>query len=251
MGGLFLISEASALAFAAYWRDEADWRNSETARFRDSSAAVKGRGESAGDSALLYRAGWYSVIADQSGFEARGARSTAYSALALALGVHLYNFLDALEAGGAAARGAEKNPTAAGFLAAAPFLGLGQMYNERPGKAGLIIVAQTSLALTAYSHHRQMGFASEKYNQMRDTASTQYQYRAEYLGYWKGRYDDSFSRRNTYLWVSLAVYLYSIFDAVVDAHLSDYQEKIKVGSDLAVEVGGGGAAVSLTLNLGF
>jgi TM2 domain-containing membrane protein YozV len=254
MGGLFLAAEAGAIGFAAYWNNDAGLRRSDARRFRDAAGVLNELGGAAGiDSAVraayLYEAGRYSVIADEADFGARESKNTFYNALAWAVGLHIYNALDALEAGGLTARGLERNPTAAGFLAAVPFLGLGQFYNERPAKAGMLAMTQAGLALTAYNQHRLMGMASGKYNQMRDSASAQYAYRAEHLNYWKSRYDNAFSSRNTYLWLSLAAYLYSIFDAVVDAYLSDFNANIDIGTDLSAAPVGGGAAVSVTVGL--
>jgi TM2 domain-containing membrane protein YozV len=248
MGGLFLAAEVTVAGFGVYWSDRAGFRRSEASRIRGISDSLYGQGWAAGnDSALLYNAGLYSVIADEADFEARAARHTAYNMLAWAVGLHLYNVLDALESGGLTERGLEKGPTTAGFLAAVPFLGLGQFYNERPSKAGMIAMAQIGLALTAYNQHRLMSIASDKYNQMRDSTSSQYAYRAEHLSYWKSRYDKSFSDRNTYLWLSLAAYLYSIFDAVVDAHLSDFNTKIDLGTDLSIAPNGGAVRVTVGL----
>jgi TM2 domain-containing membrane protein YozV len=254
MGGLFLAAEAVAVGFAVYWNNDADVRRFDARRLRDASDAFNNLGEVVGlDSAVraayLYEAGRYSVIADEADFESREARHTVYNALAWAVGLHLYNALDALEAGGLTSRGLEKNPTAAGLLAAVPFLGLGQLYNERPAKAGMLAMAQVGLALTAYNQHRLMSEASDNYNKMRNPESEQYAYRVEHLSYWKSRYDRAFSNRNTYLWLSLAAYLYSIFDAVVDAYLGDFNAKIDLGTDLSAAPGGGGAAVSVTLGL--
>jgi TM2 domain-containing membrane protein YozV len=254
MGGLFFAAEATAIGFAAYWNNSAGLRRSDARRFRGVSDAFNELSGNAGiDSAVraayLYEAGRYSVIADEADFESREARHTVYNALAWAVGLHLYNALDALEAGGLAARGLEKNPTVAGLLAAVPFLGLGQLYNERPAKAGMLAMAQAGLALTAYNQHRLMGEASGKYNRMRAPESEQYAYGAEHLSYWKSRYDHAFSSRNTYLWLSLAAYLYSIFDVVVDAYLSDFNAKIDLGTDLSAAPGVGGVAINVNLRI--
>jgi hypothetical protein len=186
-------------------------------------------------------------LSDQYGFEALRSKYTAYTAVAWAAGLHLYGFMDALELGGLAPRGLEKSPARAGFLAAVPFLGLGQLYNERPGKAGMMAMAQISLAVMSVTEQFLMDYSSDKYNEMRDPESAQNAYRSEYLSYWKSQHDRAFSRRNTYLWVSLFAYLYSIFDAVVDAHLSDYHEKIRVDPDLAFDLNGFKGSLVLTL----
>ena len=254
MGGLFLTAEAAALGFAVNRSASADAIQSDARRLRGISDTLKGfssifASDTVMRDSLLYQSGRYAVLADEAGFEERMSRHTAYNALAWAAGLHLYNILDALESGGLTARGLEKNPTTAGLLAAVPFLGLGQFYNERPSKAGMLAMAPVSLALTACNQHRLMSIASDKYNQMRDSASTQYAYRADHLSYWNFRYDNAFSSRNTYLWLSLFTYLYSIFDAVVDAYLSDFNAKIDLGTDLSVAPIGGGAAVSVTVGL--
>ena len=253
MGGLFLVAEASAVGFVVYWSGSTNKRYSNAQWLRDVSDTLRAIGQAVdGDTvmrdALLDRAGRYSVLADEADFEARASRHTVYNALAWAVGLHLYNILDALESGGLTTRGLERNPTTAGLLAAVPFLGLGQLYNERPSKAGILAAAQAGLAFTAYNQHRLMTIASDKYNQMRDSTSAQYAYRADHLSYWKSRYDKAFSSRNTYLWLSLAVYIYSIFDAVVDAHLSDFNAKIDLGTDLSMTPSGG-VAVNVTMGL--
>jgi TM2 domain-containing membrane protein YozV len=254
MGGLFFAAEAAVVGFAVNRSRSADTRSSNARYLRFISDTLNTlssvfAGDTVMRDSLLSSSGRYAVLADEADFEERMARHTVYNALAWAVGLHLYNFLDALESGGCAARGLEKNPTTAGFLAAVPFLGLGQLYNERPSKAGMVAMAQIGLVLTACNQHRLMNIASEKYNEMRDSTSTRYAYRADYLSYWNSRYDNAFSRRNTYLWLSLFTYLYSIFDAVVDAYLSDFDSKIDLGTDLSVAPIGGGVAVSVTVGL--
>jgi TM2 domain-containing membrane protein YozV len=188
----------------------------------------------------------YYALADRAEYEARQTKYTAYNAFAWTVGIYYYNFMDALERGGVTARGKVKDPTAAGLLAAVPFFGLGQFYNGHPGKAGMMSMTQAALAATAINHHRLMEHAYGKYNEIRDP-EVEIANRDEHLAYWKSRYDQAFSRRNTYLWISLFAYLYGIFDAVVDAHLSDYTERIRVGPDLSIGADGGGASLQMTV----
>jgi len=249
MGAGFFAAEAIAIGVTIERWGAAKSRLDEVERMRGQAAAIRVQESVRKDSAWLHYAGQYNVLADQAELEAWRTQFTAWCAFSWAVGIRLYSVLDALEADGLTARGEYRDPKRAGLLAAVPFLGLGQAYNVRPGKAGMIAMTQTSLMATAYYHHRLMNHASEKYNEMRDTTSMQHAYRAEHLSYWKSRYDRSFSRRNTYLWISLFSYLYSIFDAVVDAHLSDYQDKIDIGRDLAVGFDGSGVSVRLTVGL--
>lgn len=248
-GGAFFATELTAVGYAVYWRNEYNRHSVETSRVRGIADSLRLLGAAAGgDSAIMYQAGFFSVFADRSGFEADRARYTSYMGFAWAAGIHLYSFMSALELGGFTPRGAEKSPAKAGFLSAVPFLGLGQIYNERPGKAGMIAMTQSSLAVMSYTNHRLMTKASANYNRMRDPESEQHAYSAEHLSYWRSQYDRVFSQRNTFLWISLFAYLYGIFDAVVDAHLSDYDERIRVGPDLALGVYGSGAMIALSFN---
>jgi hypothetical protein len=164
------------------------------------------------------------------------------------LGGHFFGLMDAVGASGLVASGGERSPMKAGWFAAVPGLGLGQLYNGYPSKGGLLGGAQISLAFSAYNQHRLMNNASKEYNRMRDSTSNRYEYRAEHLSYWKGRYDNAFSTRNTYLWIGLFTYLYSIFDAIVDANLSDYADKIRIDPDLSVGESGVQSGASLRVS---
>jgi hypothetical protein len=239
LGGAFLAAEASAAGFALYWYDSYEEKNNDSKKLRDTSGMLRAGIASSADTAAARReAGLYSVLADQAKLQARQAEYTVYCALSWAAGIYLFNVLDALEPSGITSRSSVKNPSVAGFLSAVPFLGLGQFYNGRPGKAGMLAMTQTSLFITAAGHQLLMDTALPKYNEMRDPESDTYEYRADHLAYWKSQYDRSFSRRNMYLWLSLFSYIYTIIDAVVDAHLSDYQERVKIGPDLAVGANG-------------
>jgi len=238
MGACFLTAEA-VTGIVAFNRRE-NWLE-----LRNESRGLRDTGWS-NEAYRDSMAGLFSVWADRMDYESRQTKNTAYSTLAWAVGIHYYGFMDALERGGVTASGKKKSPTVAGLLAAVPILGLGQFYNGRPSKAGMITMAQAGLLTTAINHHTLMDKAYGKYDEMRDSSSAQFAYRSEHLAYWKGRYDQAFSRRNTYLWISLFTYIYTIFDAVVDAHLSDYDEHIKVGPDLTV--GADGTGVSFQLN---
>ncbi len=249
-GGTFLALEGIAGGTALYWHSEASRREGLISHYSDSSRAYLRLADGLEGEALdsmLYTAGRFSVLGERARFETDMARFTSYNALAWMIGGYVYNVMDALGESGALSHPGERDPGRAGWLAAVPGLGLGQLYNGYPGKAGMVIMTQFSLGVMAYNHHRLMGRASEQYNLMRDSTSAVYAYRSEHLSYWKSRYDEAFSKRNTYLWYSLAFYLYSIFDSVVDAHLSDYMEKMGLQPDLAI--GADEASVRITFKL--
>jgi len=231
-GGMFLAFEVTAASIGAYWWAERSRRKDEVERFRNEGNVA--RLVANGDSVALYEAGLNDVLAERRAFEARIAKYTAYHSVAWMLGGHFFGLMDAVGASGLVTSGGERCPAKAGWFAAVPGLGLGQLYNGYPGKGGLLGGAQISLAFCAYNQHRLMNDASKEYNRMRDSTSNRYEYRADHLSFWKGRYDNAFSMRNTYLWLGLFTYLYTIFDAIVDANLSDYADKIRIEPDLTI-----------------
>ncbi|MFP4014442.1 MAG: DUF5683 domain-containing protein [Chitinispirillaceae bacterium] len=236
-GGTFLALEAVSGGVALFWHAEENRRRVEVERFRDSvrfceEAALGLEGEAF--DLMMLRAGNFSIYRERALFEARQARLTSYNALAWMMGGYVFNLMDAAGESGLWVEPGLRDPQKAGWLAAIPGLGLGQLYNGSPSKAGMVFMTQFSLGVMAFNNHRMMSGAQEQYNRMRDSTSAQYDHRLEHLGYWKDQYDQAFSRRNSYLWYSLFFYLYTIFDAVVDAHLSDYEEKMGLAPDLAV-----------------
>jgi len=247
-GGMFLAFEVTAGSIGAYWWAERGRRKDEVERFR--SEGREARLAANGDSAALYDANLNDVWAERHAFESRIAKYTAYHAVVWMLGGHFFSVMDAMGASGLVTRGGERCPAKAGWYAAVPGLGLGQLYNGYPGKGGLLGGAQISLAFCAYNQNRLMKDASREYNRMRDSTSNRYEYRAEHLSFWKGRYDTAFSMRNTYLWLGLFTYLYTIFDAIVDANLSDYADKIRIEPDLTIgAAGASGAAFRISFGI--
>jgi hypothetical protein len=51
---------------------------------------------------------------------------------------------------------------------------------------------------------------------------------------WASARYTAFSNRNMFMWYSIFFYGYSIFDAVVDAYMHDYSEKMQIKPDLVV-----------------
>jgi hypothetical protein len=63
---------------------------------------------------------------------------------------------------------------------------------------------------------------------------------------WDSRRGNARRMRNTYLWYDLLFYFYGILDAVVDAHLHDFDRKMRLEPDLSPD-GGGTAGLQLKL----
>ena len=178
------------------------------------------------------------------------ARYSSYSFLSWAVGAYVFNALDAVGGSNFWKDSKERNPSTAGWLAAIPGLGLGQLYNGSFSKAGMVMMTQVSLGMMAFGNQRLMARAEDNYARLtsaqpQDTVGQQLA--AQYASSWDGARNQAFTNRNLYLWYSLFFYFYAIFDAVVDAHLHDYPEKMKIQPDLAV----GNKQVKISVNTTF
>jgi Family of unknown function (DUF5683) len=97
-------------------------------------------------------------------------------------------------------------------------------------------MGQVSLGLMAYSNQRLMTRAEANYARLNAPGadSLTRQVAAQFNESWSGARYRAFTNRNMYLWYSIFFYGYSIFDAVVDAYLHEYPEKMKIKPDLVV-----------------
>jgi hypothetical protein len=164
------------------------------------------------------------------------ARFTSYSFLSWAVGTYVYSELDAIGGSNFWKDTKERSPGKAGLLSAIPGLGLGQLYNGSVSKAGMVMMGQVSLGMMAYGNQRLMTRAEDNYfrlNAAQDSVGKQL-VQMNYPSDWNSSRYRSFTNRNLYLWYSLFFYFYGIFDAVVDAYLHDYPEKMNIKPDLAV-----------------
>lgn len=173
------------------------------------------------------------------------SRYVGYNALSWMIGGYVFNVLDAINGTGIYKNSEYRSPVTAGWLAAVPGLGLGQIYNGSLSKAGMVIMAQVSLGVVAYDYHRLMRAAEINYSKSNESSGKNV-LDNQYLNDWKSKRSSAFQKRNTYLWYSVFFYLYGILDAVVDAHLHDYQEKMKLSPDIVP--GNGGAQLNLNVN---
>jgi hypothetical protein len=165
------------------------------------------------------------------------ARLSMYTYLAWAAGGYLYNVLDAVGSSNVIGDSKPRSATTAALLAAVPGLGLGQWYNGSLSKAGMVMMGQVSMGLMSYNSHRLMTRAEDNYQRLNagkaDTTVGKPLFTA-YAGMWSSTRNRAFTNRNMYLWYSIFFYGYSIFDAVVDAYLHEYSEKMKVEPDLII-----------------
>lgn len=179
------------------------------------------------EGALMYR------------YDARRSRYNMYNSLSWMIGGYVYNILDAMNSSRRFKSDIERSAKKAAWLAAVPGCGLGQIYNGEISKAGVIMMTQASLAVIAVNEHRLMQRAEEhllRIETMQDSAQAAI-ISAKYKKDWESRQNNAFKNRNTYLWYSIFFYFYGILDAVVDAHLHDYDQKMRAYPDLVPELG--------------
>ena len=160
-------------------------------------------------------------------YDAKDARYKMYNALSWMVGGYVYNIFDGLGSSRFFFNDKQKSPTKAAWLSAIPGLGLGQLYNGSLSKAGMIMMTQVSMGVMAVNYHRLVNEAQRHYSTAVDTSFNQD---------WEWRRSTAFRNRNQWIWYSLAFYFYGILDAVVDAHLHDYNRKLRAYPDLVPEL---------------
>ncbi len=160
-------------------------------------------------------------------YDAGDAACRMYNAVSWMLGGYIYNILDGIGCSRFFIDEGERNPVKAAYLSAIPCLGLGQIYNGSPSKAGMIFMTQVSMGVLAFNYHRLMKDA-----QIHISTSVDSSFNKD----WEARRNSAFRNRNQWLWYSIAFYFYGILDAVVDAHLHDFKMKIRAYPDLVPEL---------------
>jgi hypothetical protein len=170
---------------------------------------------------------------DYSNFETESKRVDILHTLTWATGCYYFNVLSALDHSGAFYSETPRKPSTAGWLAAIPFLGLGQLYNGSLKKAGMVSMVQVSLAVLSYNNQVLMHTCEQRLATMADTTTPEHAYSTQFYSQWNGERRNTFQKRNTYLWYSVLFYFYGIFDAIVDANLHDIGRKITLEPDLS------------------
>lgn len=230
--GFFLVLEGAFGGFVYFWKRTAKDRDVEENRWlllaaSDTNAFARALNR---EESYLVRHG------------AVDARLQMYTYAAWAAGGYVFNVLDAIGSSNVFKNSKPRNPTTAALLAAVPGLGLGQWYNGSLSKAGMVMMGQVSLGLMSYNSHRLMTRAEDNYKRLdaddADTVTKQvagtYSGNSTYKGKWSSTRYRAFTNRNMYLWYSIFFYGYSVFDAVVDACLHEYSEKMKIEPDLVI-----------------
>ncbi|MBN1131258.1 MAG: hypothetical protein JXA71_19870 [Chitinispirillaceae bacterium] len=231
--GFFPALEAIFISMVVFWHETASLYSDNARNYLALDATDSSRSD-------------YRELSRLSSHSALDARFSQYHFTAWAIGAHVFNFFDALQASNVFRNSRERDPKTAAFLAAVPGLGLGQFYNGSLSKAGMVMMGQLSLGIMAYNSHRLMDRAAWNYARLTDPQadSLTQQLKSQYSDDWYSYRHRSFTNRNMYLWYSLFFYFYAMFDAVVDAYLHDYPDKMKIAPDLVI--GKNGFSFSLT-----
>ena len=196
----------------------------------------------------LYR--YFDVRGELAALDAQRTRITLYHPLAWMTGMYLYNLMDAVQISEVMRDSRPRNPTVAGWLSAVPFLGLGQLYNGSYSKAGLVWMTQSCLAFQVYNYQMLMQRAEQQYEFLHTPERQKYGLDTRFDGDAQYTREIAFKNRNQYFWYFLIFYIYGILDAVVDAHLHDLPEKMRIEPDLVSSRDGTGiSAFRLTLTV--
>jgi|WetSurMetagenome_2_1015567.scaffolds.fasta_scaffold61989_2 hypothetical protein len=176
----------------------------------------------------------YQMNYDYNHFLEKDNHCFIYQSLAWMGGIYYWNILDALKNTKYFMNENPKQPSTAGWLAAVPALGLGQLYNGELSKAGMVFTIQMNMAYMIYNYNSLMRMCENVLDSKRFLISVQNQdpTAVRLKGSWEAKRNDAFRNRNMWAWYSIAFYFYSIFDAIVDAHLHDASKKMRLEPDL-------------------
>ncbi len=135
-------------------------------------------------------------------------------------GVYVYNLMDVFEKGMFERNDSPKTPWTAVLLSA--FLpGAGQVYNGAISKAGMVWMTQSALVVSALYRHDLMRYYERQIGELGQANATATVIETRRGELENGR-NDARRRRNSFIWYSLGFYFYNVFDALVDAHLHDF-----------------------------
>lgn len=148
-------------------------------------------------------------------------------------GLYAWNLFDAVGYSGIIKGVETPNPRRAAALSAIPFLGLGQLYNGRAYKAGLVWAMQVGCMTSAINFQRLMNEAEDRETTLKmsaymDSEITFNKYRKTIEDQWKSSYDSATRSRTMFMWYGVIFYLYGIIDAYVDAHLHNFESKFDI-----------------------
>lgn len=148
-------------------------------------------------------------------------------------GLYVWNMFDAFGYSGIV-RGVEKpRPRRAAALSAIPFLGLGQLYNGRRYKAGLVWAMQIGCFTSAINFQRLMNESQDREAIMKEhllysSDAVSLSKTGSMERYWESSYESATRSRTMFMWYGVIFYFYGIIDAYVDAHLHGFERKFDI-----------------------
>lgn len=162
------------------------------------------------------------------------------SELTWMIGLHIYSLFDAFGIWKANQGHSVENRPVLGALLRSLVPGLGQMYNDEYGKAGLVYMGLLGASVSIGSRQHVINYYLDRKHALEaeDPNSSNLDAIEEQILYYR-------KNRNQYIWGIVLIYLYSIGDAVVDAMMSDFDSPLHFvfGPDFK-----GGLEAALTLD---
>lgn len=142
---------------------------------------------------------------------------------AWAIGLHLYAYMDGFGIWIHNKRRTNKEQSITGAILRSAFVpGLGQIYNDEWGKAGLFYMAYLGAAVSVVSRQNVVEYYQER-NKIAIIEDDSYQeeYTNDKLIVYR-------KKRNQFIWGTILIYLYSLADAAVDASLADFDNPLYI-----------------------
>ncbi|MBN1980938.1 MAG: hypothetical protein JW795_05365 [Chitinivibrionales bacterium] len=156
------------------------------------------------------------------------SKLSMYHGIEFMMGLYLWNMMDALSCSNAFNDTKPRKPATAVLYALIPYLGLGQLYNQSFWRAGFVWTSQTLFTIMAYDQNTLLNECRQKRNQVNATKLISNDAKRFAMDQWNSELNSAFRMRNTWLWLLFFSYFYSIFDALVDAHLHDYPINMQI-----------------------
>lgn len=156
----------------------------------------------------------------------RSSRQLRNMELFWAGGVYAYNIMDALEKGMFRQSDTKKSPATAVLLSSL-VPGAGQVYNGSLSKAGMVWMVQGSLGVSALYRHDLMRYYETQIANLSSSGPDSAAYAGRLRALESSR-NSARSKRNSFIWYSLGFYFYNVFDALVDAHLHDFEQNMEI-----------------------
>ena len=149
-------------------------------------------------------------------------------------GIFLWNLIDAAGVSNRFDGVDNPSPKRAALLSAIPFTGAGQFYNGQFFKGAMVSVVEIACMVSAINLQGIMNLSEEYPISMKAENEDLYNM-IPYANQqeWNGRFDNAARTRTMFMWYGVIFYLYGIVDAMVDAHLHNFDSHFKITANVS------------------